>query len=137
MAICITSFVFLEYRPNSKNSLVKALTLEIPCKVSSIIVLDSATFSCTCLENRLIYLPKKTAANIIAGMIANINKVSLTEVKERKTIPPIMMRTCLKNSAKSVVKVSCNKDMSEAIRLFNSPTRLFEKKFIGSFMRCA
>ena len=76
-----------------------------------------------------------TAATATSGTTDNINKVNLILSVPNKMTPPMIKMNCLKNSAMVVVKVSCICEMSALIRLFNSPTRLCEKKDMGNFTR--
>src|SRR5450759_1018725 len=107
----------------------------MPCRVSSTIVLDSATYPCAFFEYLRIALPEKKAKSATAGKIANMNKVSLKELIVISVIPPIISMSWDNRSARVEVSESCNKEMSDEIRLFSSPTLLAAKKLIGNLIR--
>ena len=80
-------------------------------------------------------LPNITAATATSGTTDNINNVNLILSVANKAIPPIIKINCLKNSAIVEVNVSCICVISELMRLFNSPTRFWEKKDMGNFTK--
>ena len=98
------------------------LTFEIPINASSTIELDSAEKSCACFDNFLINRPKNTAIIAITGTVATIINANFQEINNNKMIDPIIVMTCLKNSAMVVRKVSCTCEISAEILLVNSPT---------------
>ena len=120
--MAITSSVFFLYRRYSKASFTKALTVAIPCSVSSTITLESAILSCASFERPFIFFPKIIAITITTGTNANINKVSFPEIKVNNPMPIIITKIWRKNSAMVVVSVSCSKEISDEILLVNSPT---------------
>ncbi len=89
-----------------KNSLVNAFTFWIPCRVSSTMVLDSATCDWAFFEYLRIARPKKNANRAIGGTTASIKTVSLKEVSIISVIPPVIIRIWEIRSA-SVSVIEC------------------------------
>jgi hypothetical protein len=64
-----------------------------------------------------------------------MNIVSLKELIVIRVIPPIIRMSWDSRSARVEVRESCNKEMSDEIRLFSSPTLRVAKKLIGNLIR--